>query len=123
MKGQVMQTHEQLLITENQIITPLVGILNEAVPLDNSISSKTKETQVSVRESLDILFPEQQYDEKNIKKAKEILGVIADEFSPVQFRDVVTEIHYLVESWLDDFEREIFDGLTLRELLHEKGSL
>lgn len=118
-----MQTHEQLLITENQIITPLIGILNDAVPLDDSIFPKTKETQVSVRESLDTLFPEQQYDEKDIKKAKEILGVIADEFSPAQFRDVVTEIHYLVEGWLDDFEREIFDGLTLRELLHEKGAL
>ena len=118
-----MQTHEQLLITENQIIEPLVGILNDTVPLVDSMSSNTKETHVSIRESLDTLFPEQQYDEKNIKKAKEILGVIGNEFSPVQFRDVVTEIHYLVESWLDDFEREIFDGLTLRELLHEKGSL
>ncbi|KKP87931.1 MAG: hypothetical protein UR93_C0027G0008, partial [Berkelbacteria bacterium GW2011_GWA2_35_9] len=39
-----------------------------------------------------------------------------------ELNDVITEVEYLTESWLDEYERNIFDGLTLQELLHEKGA-
>jgi hypothetical protein len=100
-------------ITEEQIITPLVEIL-ETTP-------KAIEATKSVIQSLDELFPEQQHQEKNIKEAKAILGVVAKEFTNAQLRDVVCEIQYLADSWLDDFERQSFNGKTLAELLHEKG--
>lgn len=111
---------QQLLITEEQIITPLVEIFKEVTPTK---PIRTQEVSQSVTQSLNVLFPEQQYDEKNIQKAKEILGDLAYEFTNAQLKDVVSEIQFLTESWLDDFERTIFKGLTLKELLHEKGGL
>lgn len=77
----------------------------------------------SVEQKLKEIFPEQQCEEKNIKRAKDILGEIGEEFNLEELRDITSEIQYLVSSWLDDFEREIFNGLTLRELLHEKEGL
>lgn len=32
-------------------------------------------------------------------------------------QDSVVEIKFLAQTWLDDFEKQLFDGKTLRELL------
>lgn len=111
-----MQTLEQqpFLITKEEIITPLIEVLDTVIP--SPIPQK-------ITQSLDVLFPEQQYEEKRIQKAKEVLGKLANEFSSEQLNDVVTEMQYLADSWLDDFERQLFEGATLREFLHEKGTL
>ncbi len=74
----------------------------------------------SITQSLDTLFPEQKFD-KSIQKSKEILGPLTDNFTPEQLQDLVMEMQFLIDSWLDDYERQLFDGKTLRELLHEKG--
>lgn len=113
---------QQLLITEDQIITPIVEVLEEATTKPPG-TPQPKEVSPSLKQSLDNLFPEQQYDEKDIQKAKEVLGKLADEFSDIQLKGIVAEFQFLAESWLDDFERKIFKGLTLKELLHEKGGL
>lgn len=118
-----MQTIEQQsLIPEERILTPLVEVLKEVTPKPIS-ESPPKETARALTKSLDELFPEQQYDERNVQKAKEILGPLADQFTTDELKDVVSEVQYLVASWLDDFERDIFGGLTLKEVLHEKGNL
>lgn len=77
----------------------------------------------SIKQTLDEIFPEQKYEDKNIQTAKELMGELANEFSREQIRDIISEIHYLTDSWLDDFERIVFGGLTLKEVLHEKGGL
>lgn len=117
-----MAAEQQLLIAEEKIITPLVQVLEQA-PTRSIEPYQPNKVSPSIRESLDILFPEQQYEEKRIQKTKEILGKLCQEFTESQLRDVVTEIQFLADSWLDDFERKTFGGLTLKELLHEKGSL
>jgi len=73
--------------------------------------------------ALNSIFYEQEHTDKQIKKAKEVLGKTADALTKEQLSDIVAEIQYLAECWLDEYERNIFSGLTLRELLHEKGSL
>lgn len=92
--------------------------------LDEEINTngykKPYEISQSITHSLETLFPEQKFD-KTIQKAREILGLLANEFTPEQLKDVVMEIQYLTDSWLDEYERELFNGKTLRELLHEKG--
>lgn len=103
------------VVSEEQIITPLVEILETTTPQPTSRPSQ------SLTKSLNDLFPEQQYEEKRVQKAKEVLGKLADEFTEIELKGVVTEVQCLAESWLDDFERNIFNGLTLKELLHEKG--
>lgn len=113
----------QPIITEDQIITPAIQVLNSVTlqPIDEKHSRE--ETTQSISKSLDDLFPEQQYDEKNLKRAKAVLGELANEFTPQQLKDALVEIQCLADSWLDDFERITFNGLTLQELLHEKGGV
>lgn len=113
---------QQLFIREEQIIRPLVEVLDTVTPTP-SPRAPQEPISPTIRQSLNEMFPEQQYDEKAIQKAKEILGETAKEFTQEQLQDAVTEIQYLCESWLDDFERQVFQGKTLNELLHEKGGL
>lgn len=108
------------VITEEQVVTPLVEILDHTIPT-TKITSPLGEIPKSVDEALDVLFPEQQYEEKTIQTAKEMLGVVAKELSPEELKCAIVKMQYLVETWMDDFERGIFNGLTLNELLHEKG--
>ena len=111
---------QKLAIIEEKIITPLIQVIEQANP------AKTKENlehSQSFTQSLDNLFPEQQYDDKNIKKAKAILGSVANELEPELLSESVAEMQFLAKSWLDEFERTIFDGKTLNELLNEKGGV
>lgn len=110
-------------VTEKQIIMPLELVLNEVSPKVQPEVLKTEDNQKTIKKSLDQLFPEQQYNDKDIQKVKEILGLLSNEFSVPELRDIVAETQFLISSWLDDFERGIFDGKTLNELLHEKGGL
>jgi len=74
-----------------------------------------------VEQTLEQMFPEQEHQEKRIKEAKSALGLLAYELSEEELVKTITEVEFLTETWLDEFERNIFKGMTLRELLHEKG--
>ena len=114
-----MGTVQQPLITEEQIVTPVEQVLETITPGNEPLT--VENIPKTITKSLDELFPEQQYDEKNLKRVKETLGKLANKFTDGELRDVVAETQYLAETWLDDFERSIFKGSTLKELLHEKG--
>lgn len=77
---------------------------------------------LTTEESLNNLFPEQKYSDKRIKQAKEALGLLAFEFSESELNNLIFEVESLTEGWLDEYERQTFNGLTLQELLHEKGA-
>ncbi len=115
------ELEKELLVTEEKIITPLVQVLDQVTP--NTATHKQLENSQSFTQSLNDLFPEQAYQEKDIQKAKEILGQLIKEFTSEQLKGAIIEIEYLAQSWLDDLERDIFKGLTLKEVLHEKGGL
>lgn len=114
---------EAITVTEQQITRPLELVLQEVTPKTQSEQLPVIDNTKPIKDSLEALFPEQQYDDKDIQKVKEILGPIANQFSQPELRDIVAETQFLISSWLDDFERGIFNGLTLNELLHEKGGL
>lgn len=113
-----MQTIEQAQrISKDLALTPIAEVLGHVAPAP---FSPTKSTQTA-KTTLDEMFPEQERLNKQVNQAKSILGDIAKEFSTSELQDIVSEIQFLADSWLDNYEREIFDGLTLNELLHEKG--
>ncbi len=114
--------NKEFIITEDKFIPPLIKILEEVTPGNIPAKSTPQKSAKSFKESLDNLFPEQEYD-KQLQKAKEVLGSVAKDLSAQELKDVITEVQYLVSTWLDDFEREIFSGKTLKEVLHEKGGL
>lgn len=107
-------------ISEEQVMRPFVQVL-ERVLLQPSSTEQLKSKTTSISQTLDELFPEQERYDKDIILAKQALRDLAWELSPEQLKDIVTEVQFLCESWLDDFERTVFDGLTLKEMLHEKG--
>jgi len=112
---------QERLIKEDTYIQPLKEVLDEITPKSMDITNKSLSESSSFKESLDNLFPEQKYQENDIQEARKILRDTAVEFSEDQLKESINEAKFLVETWLDDFEREIFEGLTLQELLHEKG--
>jgi hypothetical protein len=56
-------------------------------------------------------------EQKDIDEARDILGDIAKDISDDDLRNIVVEIQFLVESWIDDYERKTFNGKTINELL------
>ncbi|HYM65160.1 MAG TPA: hypothetical protein VES68_01600 [Candidatus Sulfotelmatobacter sp.] len=110
---------QSFLIPEERIIAPLSVVLNETIP--KVINGQVNPSTTPLRQSLDELFPEQKIEEKKLQEAKKILGTLSYELTPAQLNEAIIEIEFLSESWLNDFERSIFNGLTLQELLHEKG--
>jgi hypothetical protein len=114
---------QQLLITENKYIPPLVEVLSETAPKENNISHSSGEISQSLNQSLNSLFPEQQFEEKDVQRVRKILGRRVFNLSQEQIKDIAVEVQYLATNWLDEFERKIFNNLTLNELLHERGGL
>ena len=53
----------------------------------------------------------------NLKEIKDILGNKASLFPDEKLIDDSVKMKFLIELWLDCFEREIFEGKTLEELL------
>ena len=56
-------------------------------------------------------------EQKDIDEAREILGDAAKDLTDDQLKDQVVMVQFLIESWMDEFERKIFNGKTLNELL------
>lgn len=108
-------------------ILPLLTeqILNNQPSEDGSIVQK-KSTQAlpiatSMESSISLLnqlFPEQKREDKTIKQTRAILGGMVNQFSSEELQEIISLSQYLTESWIDMWERELFDGKTLQELLN-----
>lgn len=57
--------------------------------------------------------------DEEVQEAKRALGQLASNLPEEDLKNTVTEIHFLAESWLDEFERNAFNGKTLNEVLEE----
>ncbi len=54
-----------------------------------------------------------------IEEARKILGKTAKDLSDDQIRDVIANFDFLASSWLNDYEKKIFNGKTLAEMFPE----
>lgn len=108
------------IITEQQVLLPVTRVFEKAI--QRQIVAKPLSISPSYAQAIQKMFPEQEREEKNIQLAKKSLGALATQFSPEKLKNVINEVEFLTETWLDEFERSIFKGLTLQELLHEKGA-
>lgn len=68
-------------------------------------------------EKINQIFEGQDQQEKTIQEAREILGDSADNLTDEQVYDLANEVQFLVDSWLEEYERKVFDGKSLDELL------
>ena len=119
MRGYIISMQGYMTMEPQSTIAPLnTTLLFPRLPTIPSINhSTTKEN--SVEQQLDALFPEQRHEDKTVKRTKEILGDLAKEFGNEEIQVIATEVQYLCETWLDVFERSVFKGQTLNELLNE----
>ena len=81
----------------------------------------SQEKSSAIKFALDKIFPEQLYEDKDTKIIRALLGESSSTYSTEDLNNIISEMQFLITTWLDEYERSLFDGLTLNELLHEKG--
>ena len=62
-------------------------------------------------------------EDKQLQQVRKILGEIGKDLTTQELQTITTEFQFLVNSWLDSYEKLIFKGLTLQQLLNERGHL
>ncbi|MEK7170867.1 MAG: hypothetical protein AAB774_01005 [Patescibacteria group bacterium] len=71
----------------------------------------------SVLESeLGRIFPVRE-EETRIDVARRVMGKIVAELSDDELEAYLTEFQFLIDSWFDSFEKQIFEGRKLEELI------
>ncbi len=85
--------------------------LESANSINPSLDQQDKYDQINQ------LFEDQDQQEKTILEAREILGEPANDLSNEQVFDLVNEVQFLVENWLEEYERKVFDGKSFDEML------
>jgi hypothetical protein len=92
-----------MLVTKAQTAKPFIDFPVEREKTVNPITQygKTFET------ALQHIFPAKQ-EETRIQKARLIMGDV-----------YLTNFQYLIDSWLDEYEKQVFDNKTLKEKLKE----
>ncbi|MDD2251273.1 MAG: hypothetical protein PHE92_09300 [Candidatus Cloacimonetes bacterium] len=67
---------------------------------------------------LDSIFPTRQ-EETRIAKARRILEEIGSDLSDEELEIYLIKFEFLLDTWIDNFEKDIFEGKTLNQLLRE----
>lgn len=91
--------------------------LSKQVAKTNPVKQPVNHSK-SIETVLSDIFPTRK-EENNLQKARRMLGDIAASLSDQELESYLTQFEFLLDSWLDDFERQIFDNKTLIELLKE----
>ena len=65
--------------------------------------------------ALNTMFPEQIHEDKTLQRAKEILG---KNYSTEEVKSLIASFEYLINNWLEEYEKKIFDNKTVKEILH-----
>lgn len=53
------------------------------------------------------------------EKARSILGSKSQEFKDSELENLVSDFEFLADTWLDNFEKQIFNGKTLCQILRK----
>ncbi len=107
-----MKTTEIQPLTHNNLTSN-----QESFNLPNP-PSEFQTNQQGTYEQINQLFNEQDQKENTVLEAREILGESAKDLTDEQVYELVTEMQFLVDSWLEEYERKVFDGKSLNELLN-----
>ena len=66
--------------------------------------------------ALNNIFTDKQ-EETRIQKARLIMGDDVKDLSDEDLEVFLTEFQYLIDCWLDEYEKQVFNNKTLRELI------
>lgn len=76
------------------------------------------EPKRSLHTALKEIFPEEK-EEALLRLVRKIMGEAVVELSDRELEVYVTKFQYLIDCWMDEFEKEIFNGLTLKQVIME----
>lgn len=68
-------------------------------------------------DKLNQFFDDQNQQQRAVEEARDILGESATSLTDEELYDLTNEMQYLVDTWIEEFERDVFDGKTLKDLL------
>ena len=88
---------------------------NDSIPNLNPLNFLGE--QQGIYEQINQNFQDQSEKQKSVQEAREILGESAQDLTDDQVHDLVNEVQYLVDTWIEEYEQNIFDGKTLKEML------
>lgn len=91
--------------------------MNQLTNLPNTTNKYVSPLQ-PLDEALNRIFTSPQ-EETRLTRVRRIMGDTVSEVSDEDLEIYLTEFQYLIDSWLDEFERLAYDGLTLKQLLQE----
>lgn len=105
------------------MITHEIEQLNkQVIPKNDSfnvpeLSTNTSSTPQGTYDRLNQFFSDQNKEQRDIVEARQILGDSAMDLTDGQVQDLVNEVQFLVDSWLDEYEKREFDGKSLNEVI------
>lgn len=96
-------------------------VLNES---EFKVSPPTESATYAIRHApldaaLGRIFPDKQ-EETAIQQARRIMGEEVKNSTDEELGSYIAQFQHLLNSWLDEFERQIFDSQTLQQVLKEE---
>ena len=83
-----------------------------------NIQNSSIKNQQILENTQSTIFPDNK-EESKLLKARKILSEIAKDQSDEQLQVFLTDLQFLIDSWFDYYEQQIFEGATLKQLLKE----
>ncbi len=66
--------------------------------------------------SLDEMFPEPAHEDNTVLRTKKILG---GTYTTEEVKSMLASFEYLINAWLEEYEKKVFNNKTLKELLQD----
>lgn len=107
---------------KKNIFIPGVSNTIESTKFQESPHSSLEENYPTLEkqgtyDKLNTLFENQNSQERRVQEAREILGDSAKDLTDDQVFELVSNVQFLADIWEEEFEKEIFGGKTINELL------
>ncbi len=109
-----MQTTELPQLNAEQV--GLEKTANSALHTASTLQTPFQNPQKTLENVLANIFPKPQ-EENRLIRARVILGEDVKDVLDENLQIFTTELQYLISSWFDQYEKKVFGGATLREIL------
>ncbi len=108
---------EQKASTPTLFDVPTITRQIDSPNVEKGVASIRTETE----KTLNSIFLDKK-EETKLQKAKRILGEDITEVTDDELRVYVAEFEFLLDSWLDKYEKGVFEGKTLKQLIKEDNN-
>ena len=106
----------QIAGTAKKIISQYEAEHVVAMPRKEAVFSKAFAVSANPLGAIDQIFPSHQ-EESRIQQVRRIMGDEIKDLTDDELTVFITEFQYLIDSWFDEFERQVFNNKTLKEVL------